>query len=921
MGERAMNSEIPHEDEIRPAQSHSFAAGSGWTGGIWGNPGFGGGFGNGAEDVNRGRDENVFLGSTAGTFGNKIGSGSMVTPPDGTTWMSSQPMPWAASDGTSPIRPAARTRDSNPSPIRHRNGNQQNGPNSLSDTPRSTSPYFSQTARQPPIGQGGLSSFSPKKPLLDPTSDAFPASRNGDERMNSAGQPGHAGMYPVNNPNGGDRRRTQSIMSAISGGLDLTGQDRSLDRVGANSHNSRGGSHSYSQYPQPAGTSPLRTMDLSSQDPFSSLQESDVFQDQAEGDVTSGLANFHLNSGHNDARYGQMMPSGSQGLPLSMAAQGFPEHVYRQMPARSRAEDRHLSHVAGTFTPSSLSEDAFAEQYGTLRGAHLHDNRSISPAGSDYRRGIPSSYYNTSGTPPAGMEHLRTPSRVGVGSHVGPNGHSALLDRKLRGLQQEQQGYLPPQANTLIMANEAFRGQFPQPAYDYNNPNAFRMNPLAPYLPFTGMPSVPLAPRGQSRDMDLGHHLRSPLLVDFRSNAKSSKRYELKDIYEHVVEFSGDQHGSRFIQQKLETANSDEKDQVFREIRPNLLQLMTDVFGNYVIQKFFEHGTQQQKAVIADQMKGHVLTLSLQMYGCRVVQKALEHILVDQQAALIQELEPHVLNCVKDQNGNHVIQKAIERVAPEHIQFIIDAFAGQVRSLATHPYGCRVIQRMLEHCHGPAQNTMLQELHACAQALITDQYGNYVTQHVIVHGKEEDRAVIITLVTSQLLHFSKHKFASNVVEKSIQYGSDDQRRDIMAVLTAIGSNGVSPLQSLMRDQYGNYVIQKLLGQLKGEDFDSFVEHIKPQLAGLKKYAYGKQITAIEKFIFNPLPTQTSRSTTENASAAPTPPLSNTEAQSPQSSSIPSTNTSTVDGPVKSEVEMAAKEIDGDAQDIAIAVAP
>lgn len=71
----------------------------------------------------------------------------------------------------------------------------------------------------------------------------------------------------------------------------------------------------------------------------------------------------------------------------------------------------------------------------------------------------------------------------------------------------------------------------------------------------------------------------------------------------------------------METANSDEKERVFKEIQPNAMQLMTDVFGNYVIQKFFEHGDQSQKRILASKMKGHVLTLSLQMYGCRVVQK------------------------------------------------------------------------------------------------------------------------------------------------------------------------------------------------------------------------------------------------------------------------------------------------------------
>ena len=106
------------------------------------------------------------------------------------------------------------------------------------------------------------------------------------------------------------------------------------------------------------------------------------------------------------------------------------------------------------------------------------------------------------------------------------------------------------------------------------------------------------APRGPARDQDLGHGVRSLCLEEFRNNIKSnSRRYELKEIYNYVVEFSGDQHGSRFIQQKLETANSDEKDQIFREIQPNALQLMTDVFGNYVIQKLFEHGNQIQKKI------------------------------------------------------------------------------------------------------------------------------------------------------------------------------------------------------------------------------------------------------------------------------------------------------------------------------------
>ena len=122
---------------------------------------------------------------------------------------------------------------------------------------------------------------------------------------------------------------------------------------------------------------------------------------------------------------------------------------------------------------------------------------------------------------------------------------------------------------------------------------------------------------------------RSRLLEDFRNNRYPN--IQLRDLANHIVEFSQDQHGSRFIQQKLERASLNDKQMVFNEILPAAYNLMTDVFGNYVIQKFFEFGSPEQKQHLANCIQGHVLPLALQMYGCRVIQKALECIPRDQQ--------------------------------------------------------------------------------------------------------------------------------------------------------------------------------------------------------------------------------------------------------------------------------------------------
>ncbi|AES99404.2 putative nucleic acid binding NABP, pumilio domain-containing protein [Medicago truncatula] len=345
----------------------------------------------------------------------------------------------------------------------------------------------------------------------------------------------------------------------------------------------------------------------------------------------------------------------------------------------------------------------------------------------------------------------------------------------------------------------------------------------------------------------LDENFPSSLLDEFKSN--KTKCFELSEIAGHVVEFSADQYGSRFIQQKLETASMEEKTMVFNEIMPKALTLMTDVFGNYVVQKFFEHGTAEQIRELADQLTGHVLTLSLQMYGCRVIQKAIEVVNLDQKTKMVTELDGHIMRCVRDQNGNHVIQKCIECVPEDEIKFIVSTFYDQVVTLSTHPYGCRVIQRVLEYCHDPkTQQIMMDEILQCVSMLAQDQYGNYVVQHVLEHGKPHERTAIIKEFTGQIVQMSQQKFASNVIEKCLSFGTPTERQ--VLVNEMIGSTDDNePLQVMMKDQFANYVVQKVLETCDDQQLELILNRIKVHLNALKKYTYGKHIVArVEKLV-------------------------------------------------------------------------
>merc|ERR1719215_2181376 len=250
---------------------------------------------------------------------------------------------------------------------------------------------------------------------------------------------------------------------------------------------------------------------------------------------------------------------------------------------------------------------------------------------------------------------------------------------------------------------------------------------------------------------------RSRLLEDFRNNRLTNP--QLRDLVNHMVEFSQDQHGSRFIQQKPERCTPGDRELVFNEILSSSYNLIIDVFGNYVIQKFLEFGSVEQRVQLLNSIKGHVLQLSLQMYGCRVIQKGLEAFshLPEHQIDIVKELEGHVLKCVKDQNGNHVVQKVIECVPSEHLNFIVDAFAGQVYQLSTHPYGCRVIQRILEHCNQDQTAQILDEIHPQTEQLTMDQYGNYVVQHILEHGRADDKTKITGEMRGRVVQLAQHK--------------------------------------------------------------------------------------------------------------------------------------------------------------------
>lgn len=276
----------------------------------------------------------------------------------------------------------------------------------------------------------------------------------------------------------------------------------------------------------------------------------------------------------------------------------------------------------------------------------------------------------------------------------------------------------------------------------------------------------------------------------------------------------------------------------------------------------------------------------------------------DQQAALMLELKDEVIRCVKDQNGNHVIQKAIERCDAKDIDFIFNAFSNQIHTLSIHTYGCRVIQRCLEYCEISTRKAILRELQDSMPGLIGDAFGNYVVQHVVSHGEERDKKMVLDLVTKGLEGYSKHKFASNVVEKCLTHATDAWRTEMVEILIRGNRReGEGMLLGLIKDNYGNYVIQKLLDVLCERDYYSFMSTLQPEMNRAKRSGCGKQVMAIEKKMHRPstygsLPVSHPFGR-QTISTATTPPPLTSDTRSIQTSSAASIDGDTMEGALAS----------------------
>ena len=419
-------------------------------------------------------------------------------------------------------------------------------------------------------------------------------------------------------------------------------------------------------------------------------------------------------------------------------------------------------------------------------------------------------------------------------------------------------GVNPNAQQQLQHFNPFAMGQFPNQIY----PNPFMMNIPNIYAPPSGGASITKPPhrgngassnnpghnrmnkkhKGGNNNGGQGNNNRQQMVSRFQNLNLENTTFQ--DILKNVCELSKDPSGSRLVQKKYEECSELEKEKIVNKVLPEIYNLSKDIFGNYVVQKFMESSTKELQEQIISQLKNKIKDLTMHMYGCRVMQKAIDLSSSEKVIEFLSEIQPDLKTCIEDANGNHVIQKIIESLPPKSQSNIVNVIYGHVYELSIHQYGCRVIQKVYDYSNDEAKSKILDEIYDKYIEICQDQYGNYVIQnilHKMQKGTCDDK--FFTALKGKIYEYSLHKFASNVIEACLGVGNEQQVKGIVKemLIQDEESEDNEVIVNLVKDKYGNYVIQKMIEVSDKEDKEIIIQRIVNLQATKKRDGFSKHV--------------------------------------------------------------------------------
>lgn len=302
--------------------------------------------------------------------------------------------------------------------------------------------------------------------------------------------------------------------------------------------------------------------------------------------------------------------------------------------------------------------------------------------------------------------------------------------------------------------------------------------------------------------------------------------------------------GSRIFQNFLKKTPCDIIHLIFTEIKTNLVEIMCDFYGNYFCKKFFGALNKKDRIDFITSIKGYFVKLSFDNVGTFPIQGIIEQVNSNYEKKMIISL---VKNCLSlfcyNSSGSHVIEKIISCFEDEYTQFIFDFGIQNFIDLSKDSSGICVIKKIIiiqkekTQYFDQIKKIIIDNL----QILINHQFGNQVIQTAIQYWGDENVEIILKLIQNNYAALSMGKYSSNVIEKCIE-----KKEEILCsyINEICGKNQIG---QVMKNSFGNYVIQKALKIARGNNEKVLADYVNKNIYKLND----KKLIAKWKNIVSP----------------------------------------------------------------------
>ena len=250
-----------------------------------------------------------------------------------------------------------------------------------------------------------------------------------------------------------------------------------------------------------------------------------------------------------------------------------------------------------------------------------------------------------------------------------------------------------------------------------------------------------------------------------------------------------------------------------------------------------------------DELVKYAIPLIKDQSGCRFLQEKL----ITTKQFMEEKLFPSIQNNLSelgcDAFGNYFLQALIDIFSSQNLDLFLDLIKDNFKNMCTNQHGTRVIQKIIDKVSNDENLSKKLEKILNTKDLgliIKSPYGNHIVQKYLtcIHFKELTK-FIYDYILLNFMNVAESKHGVCVIQKCVSEGEENQRGKLYDLI-------LQNFDELIKDEFGNYLIQYILMNVKNKEkfyeVSSIIKKIEDNLISICKFKFSANV--IEKCLEN-----------------------------------------------------------------------